>query len=304
MRCRWPRRSARSSAPSDASRSLTASLPRSSGRRDRARPLADAARPCSRDRYELRLDLTNYRSCRGTSQLVRHDGRPSRSPRGHVQGCRTTLTRNFLIKVRRGATWGCSDGTTVPPMSWSDVPLMTNTDEVRSLVQSRWQEHVANALRERGWRPARHAASGGPVPWEEVASTAAEAIWSDVEAIVSPIVELLAATLVVEASPQRPAPARESPTALWISADEVAPLLRTTAHSVRRFARERRSPIPAPGGTSEPRPASTSATDVGRGCCRPRLATWSWPSRSCGGGRSFLRSSSADVASTGPCSQW
>jgi hypothetical protein len=130
-------------------------------------------------------------------------------------------------------------------MSWSDVPLMTNTDEVRSLVHARWQEHVVDALRERGWQPARHAASGGPVPWEEVASTAVEAIWTDVEAIVSPIVELLMETPVVDVPRERQHPAPRSPDALWMSADEVAPLLRTTAHSLRRLAREERSPVPA-----------------------------------------------------------
>jgi hypothetical protein len=130
-------------------------------------------------------------------------------------------------------------------MSWSDVPLMTNTDELRSLMHARWQERVVAAVRERGWRPARHDASGGPVPWEEVASIAVETIWNEVEAIVSPIVELLAGTPVVDAPPERPAPAHPSPTALWMSADEVAPLLRTTAHSLRRLAREERSPVPA-----------------------------------------------------------
>ena len=49
------------------------------------------------------------------------------------------------------------------------------------------------------WQRARHEASGGPVPWEEVASMAVEAIWRDIEAIVSPIVELLGATRVVDA---------------------------------------------------------------------------------------------------------
>lgn len=74
---------------------------------------------------------------------------------------------------------------------------------------------------------------------------AVEAIWSDVEAIVSPIVELLAGTPVVDVPRERPRSARQSPNALWMSADEVAPLLRTTAHSLRRLAREGRSPIPA-----------------------------------------------------------
>jgi hypothetical protein len=150
-----------------------------------------------------------------------------------------------LFKVRRGATQERTDGTTVPSMSSSDVPLMTKTAELRSLVHARWQERVVEALRERGWRPARHDASGGPVPWEEVASAAVETIWTDVEAIVSPIVELLAATPGVDGPQERPAPARQSSGGLWLSADEVAPLLRTTAHSLRRLAREGRAPVPA-----------------------------------------------------------
>ena len=129
-------------------------------------------------------------------------------------------------------------------MTTSDIPLTSNTGELRSLVHARWQDSVVDALRTRGWQPPRHDASGGPVPWEEVASTAVEAIWRDVEAIVSPIVELLAATPVGDA-PQEPVSTRQSSTALWMSADEVAPLLRTTAHSLRRLAREGRSPIPA-----------------------------------------------------------
>jgi hypothetical protein len=83
------------------------------------------------------------------------------------------------------------------------------------------------------------------VPWEEVASTAVETIWRDVDAVVSPIVQLLAATPLVDARPERSAHAHETPSALWISADEVAPLLRTTAHSLRRLAREGRSPTRA-----------------------------------------------------------
>jgi hypothetical protein len=123
--------------------------------------------------------------------------------------------------------------------------MTTNTDELRAQVHRRWQERVVDAIRQRRWQPARHDASGGPVPWEEVASTAVEVIWGDVEAIVSPIVELLAVTPVVDVPRERPGPARRSPGALWMSADEVAPLLRTTAHSLRRLAREERSPIPA-----------------------------------------------------------
>ena len=66
-------------------------------------------------------------------------------------------------------------------------------------MHARWQERVVEAFRERGWRPARHDASAGPVPWEEVVSAAVETIWTDVEAIVSPIVELPVGTPVVDA---------------------------------------------------------------------------------------------------------
>ena len=82
---------------------------------------------------------------------------------------------------------------------------------------------------------------------------AVEAIWREVEAIFSPIVELLGATPLVDGPQERSAPARQSWTALWMSADEGAPLLRTTGHSLRRLAREGRSPVreriaSAPGG--------------------------------------------------------
>lgn len=101
-------------------------------------------------------------------------------------------------------------------------------------MHSRWQERVVDALRDRGWRPARHEASGGPVPSEEVASVTVEVIWNDVEAIVSPIVEMLAGPAEIDDHREGPTPTRSAPESLWLSADEVAPLLRTTAHSLRR----------------------------------------------------------------------
>ncbi len=123
--------------------------------------------------------------------------------------------------------------------------IIATTDELRSLVHARWQERVADAFRARAWRPAQHGASGGPVPWEEVASTAVEAIWSEIESIVSPIVELLASVPDAEVQSERLPPAETPPAKLWLSADEVAPLLHTTPHSLRRLAREGHSPVPA-----------------------------------------------------------
>jgi lambda repressor-like predicted transcriptional regulator len=117
-------------------------------------------------------------------------------------------------------------------------------DTVRALVHEDWQRQVVDALRQRGWHPPRHASSGGPVPWEEVASTAVEAVWADVERIIAPLLDVISRSgLGVEHAPKATA-APEPSDALWLSADEVAPLLRTTAHSLRRLAREHRSPVP------------------------------------------------------------
>lgn len=162
---------------------------------------------------------------------------------------------------------------------------MTNSDELRSLVHDRWQERVVDAFRERGWRPARHDASGGPVPWEEVASTAVETIWRDIEAIVSPIVELLAGLPVVDVPREPQQPAHPSPDALWMSADEVAPLIRTTAHSLSSGAlrgkgdhRFRRIASAPGGGSHAPRSNASSARtnrdDHPQGLDRGPVARW------------------------------
>lgn len=120
-----------------------------------------------------------------------------------------------------------------------------HVDLVRALVHEEWQRQVVYALRQRSWHPPRHASSGGPVPWEEVASVAVEALWADVERIVAPILDVVARSSVgVERAPKITATPDPS-NALWLSADEVAPLLHTTAHSLRRLAREDRSPVPA-----------------------------------------------------------
>ena len=119
------------------------------------------------------------------------------------------------------------------------------TDALRAHAHHEWQVRICEALHTRGWQPPRYDVSGGPVPWEEVAALAVETLWSDLERIVTPIVELLAPVAdSVALSPSadaQPSPdVRENP---WLSADEAAPLLQTTAHSLRRLAREGRSPV-------------------------------------------------------------
>lgn len=120
--------------------------------------------------------------------------------------------------------------------------MATNIDELKARVHGGWQEQVCHAFEARDWRPPSHRSSGGPVPWPEVASTAVEAIWSTVEPMVAPVLSLLAEP--TSTTKQQMTPAVAEPESLWMSADEVAPLLRTTPHSLRRLARDGNSPVP------------------------------------------------------------
>lgn len=128
-------------------------------------------------------------------------------------------------------------------------------DSTLARVHEHWQQAIAEAARERSWDPPRHHGSGGPVPWEEVASLAVEIVWADVEPIVRPVADILAPkpdpheaqAAGAPASPLGPATAAatlvndaERP---WMTADETARLLDTTAHTLRRLAREERSPV-------------------------------------------------------------
>ena len=56
--------------------------------------------------------------------------------------------------------------------------------------------------------------------------------------------------------------------------------------------------------TSGPRPARTSATGIGRGCCRRRRVMSSWRSPSSARDRSSRRCWSGAAGSTGRCSRW
>jgi hypothetical protein len=127
------------------------------------------------------------------------------------------------------------------------------TDALRARLHLEWQHRITDALRQRAWQSPRHQASGGPVSWEEVASLAVEALWNDIEPIVRPVVGLLAETSSRLTAPSAESPLRSEPTRsvdepadrqrLWLSAEETAPLLNTTAHTLRRLAREERCPV-------------------------------------------------------------
>lgn len=124
--------------------------------------------------------------------------------------------------------------------------------EVGARVHSAWQQRLVAKFRERGWQPPSSEASGGPVPWEEVASLAVETLWSDLDRMIAPILELLTSSAarhertnmpqLASSSVERPRLSMEDRPPPWLSADEAAPLLHTTAHSLRRLAREGRSP--------------------------------------------------------------
>ena len=126
-------------------------------------------------------------------------------------------------------------------------------DALRARVHLEWQHRITDALRQRAWQSPRHQASGGPVAWEEVASLAVEALWNDIEPIVRPVVGLLAQTSSRLTAPSAETPLRSEPTRsverpperqrLWLSAEETATLLNTTAHTLRRLAREERCPV-------------------------------------------------------------
>lgn len=122
--------------------------------------------------------------------------------------------------------------------------------ELSARVHAEWQRRLADALRRRGWQQPRYESSGGPVPWEEVASTSVETLWSDLELLVAPVLDLLSRTdpdLEGQSAHSMSVPSESQPPndreQLWLSADEVAPLLHTTAHSLRRLAREGRCPV-------------------------------------------------------------
>jgi excisionase family DNA binding protein len=109
-------------------------------------------------------------------------------------------------------------------------------------------------LRSRGWTPPSQPGSGGPVPWEEVASVAVEAVWADVEPMLRPLVAILDETgdngggsppvaEHVRHDPPGLAPGTVKTASPWMSAEECAAMLNVTAHTLRRLAREERSPV-------------------------------------------------------------
>ena len=114
------------------------------------------------------------------------------------------------------------------------------TDDLRARLYDVWQPPLVEALRETGWQRPLRERSNEPVPWDEVAAVAIDTLWTTASMLV-------ASALEVTPSTPPPVPASEqSPTSLlnpWLSAEEAAPLLRTTAHTMRRLAREDRSPV-------------------------------------------------------------
>ncbi len=136
----------------------------------------------------------------------------------------------------------------------TDDPAVDISEALRLRVHSEWQQRLGEAFRHRGWQTPRYESSGGPVPWEEVAALAVETLWTDLEPMIKPVLDLISETTppFCAAPPRPPANQPSSPRSVerslrrqqvWLSADEAAPLLRTTAHTLRRLAREGQSPV-------------------------------------------------------------
>lgn len=157
-------------------------------------------------------------------------------------------------------------------MTVNDSDRESDIATAMARVHEHWQHAIAEAARRRPWVPPRFEVSGGPVPWEEVASLAVECIWADVEEIIRPVVSMLEArpatarstvpgeSTITDAASSSSSSPSTSPSSSssssstsstppgpspWMTADETARVLDTTAHTLRRLAREDRSPVVA-----------------------------------------------------------
>ena len=124
--------------------------------------------------------------------------------------------------------------------------------DVLERLQLDWRTRIAHALAESGARAPRRTSAAVRIPFEELASAAVEEIWSDVERLVRPALDLAgqldgARTEEVGRAPiGRPASTTsvlESRPNPWMDADEAASMLQLTPHTLRRLAQDGRCPV-------------------------------------------------------------
>jgi excisionase family DNA binding protein len=113
------------------------------------------------------------------------------------------------------------------------------------------EESVSAALRERGWWPPEDPRTRHHVTWEEVAFVAVDIVSQELGALLlrgDTNLELNCGDGPPHGPSQHPSKSNANMLAgsgrgPWLDADEVAPLLNVTPHTLRRLAREDRCPI-------------------------------------------------------------
>lgn len=116
-------------------------------------------------------------------------------------------------------------------------------------LRSAAARRVAQRLDAQGWWPPENPVTRHHVAWSEVASVVVDAVWDELaRAFGRPERLPLSVTSGVAPRQESMGVAREEvrkepPQQPWLDADEVAPLLNVTPHTLRRLARENRCPI-------------------------------------------------------------
>lgn len=114
-------------------------------------------------------------------------------------------------------------------------------------VQRDWRRAFVRALTE----PATDREDGEPevpsTPVDQLAARAVSIVWPHVEHLARPIFETTTEIHTRAHIPSEPAPPSASVSGVrpvpWLSAEEVAPVLHMTAHTLRRLARNGQCPV-------------------------------------------------------------
>ena len=120
-----------------------------------------------------------------------------------------------------------------------------------ALVRTHLEQRVAAYLAALGWWPPEDPVSRLHVTWDEVASIAVETVLREVVVLLEVNIGSSTAPPPKDAvaegqpasSPRAATGTRSSDDHSWLGAEEAAPLLNTTAHTLRRLAREDRCPV-------------------------------------------------------------
>ena len=121
--------------------------------------------------------------------------------------------------------------------------------QFRERLQVDWQQRIVRALIEPWSDAAGPDGNRSSTAIEEIARVSVAAVWPDVERVLQPVFEMLGEFCLgmdepeTQASEAGRAVAPETPQAPWLSAEEAAPVLNVTPHTLRRLAREDRSPV-------------------------------------------------------------